>query len=106
MACGLPCVVTDVGDCAYLVGGAGAVVPPRNPDRLASALVQMIRGGPALRRRLGLLARCRVEQLFGLDRTAASYMAAYRDAIRSRRAPAGLPAPPIAAGSASPNRSA
>jgi len=40
MATGLPCVVTDVGDAAWLVGGTGWVVPPRNSEALAAALDQ------------------------------------------------------------------
>jgi glycosyltransferase involved in cell wall biosynthesis len=35
MACGRHCVVTDVGDCSYLVGHAGVVVPPNDPEALA-----------------------------------------------------------------------
>lgn len=39
MSCGLPCVVTDVGDSARIVGDRALVVDPRNPKRLAQAIL-------------------------------------------------------------------
>jgi len=42
MACGVPCVVTDVGDSSRIVGNCGEVVPPRNASRLAAAIGVML----------------------------------------------------------------
>jgi len=42
MACGVPCVVTDVGDAAAVVGELGEVVPQRDPERMARAWARML----------------------------------------------------------------
>ena len=42
MASGVPCVVTDVGNSALLVGDKGRVVPPKDPDALAKGWEEMI----------------------------------------------------------------
>ena len=42
MACGTHCVVTDVGDSRFLVGDAGVVVPPNDPEALAEGLRQAL----------------------------------------------------------------
>jgi glycosyltransferase involved in cell wall biosynthesis len=43
MACGLPCIVTDVGDSALIVGDCGVVVPPSSPGLLAQAIEHVLR---------------------------------------------------------------
>jgi glycosyltransferase involved in cell wall biosynthesis len=42
MACGVPCVVTDVGDSAWIVSDTGVVVPVKNPEALKTAMKRLI----------------------------------------------------------------
>lgn len=87
MSCGVPCVVTDVGDASWIVGDTGRVVPPRDPVALASAAAELIAGGPGLLRALGAAARARMQAEFSLDRVTGAYLRLYRElaapAIRS-----------------------
>lgn len=42
MVCGVPCVVTDVGDSKFIVGQFGEVVPPSDSGMLAEAIISML----------------------------------------------------------------
>lgn len=68
MACGTPCVVTDVGDARQIIGDTGSVVPPRNPEALAKAWRETLEMGVAERTRQGQRARERIIQHFSLER--------------------------------------
>lgn len=91
MASGLPCVATDIGDAAELLGRTGIVVPPRDPQALAAAWRKLIDLGAEERRLLGDQARQRITRDYGLASAIARYEALYSDivarseAFRTRR---------------------
>jgi glycosyltransferase involved in cell wall biosynthesis len=74
MACGVPCVATDVGDSASIVGDTGVVVPIRDRQALSNGWQNVIaRGAQAL----GDRARARVESNYSLDLMRERYAALY-----------------------------
>ena len=46
MACGVPCVATDVGDSGLVIGDAGQLVPPKDPAALKTAMQKMLGSKP------------------------------------------------------------
>ena len=73
MSCGVPCVVTDVGDCAQIVGDTGLVVPPGSAQALAAAWAELIEMGAEKRRALGERARLRVQERYALASVVGRY---------------------------------
>ena len=88
MACGTPCVVTDVGDSALIVDQTGIVVPPEDSYALAQAWRSLLRAGHQVRRGLGMAARHRVELLFSLPVVVERYQAIYEKLVGGTRQPA------------------
>lgn len=72
MACSVPCVVTDVGDSAAVVGDTGLVVRPGDSNPMVEAILVLLRD-PSYIKRLGLAARRRMECHYDLDRVAKIY---------------------------------
>ncbi len=72
MSCGVPCVATNAGDAARLLGGTGLVVPVGDAQALAAGLATLLarleREGPRLR----ALCRVRMEAEFSLPRMVAA----------------------------------
>lgn len=81
MACGTPCVTTDVGDAALIVGDTGWVVPPAKVVQLAEAIGTALKelGGDAdswrIRREA---ARTRVVENFSLEKMITAYHTVWR----------------------------
>jgi glycosyltransferase involved in cell wall biosynthesis len=77
MACGVPCVVTDVGASRELVGDTGAIVAPGSSQSLAAAILELTQRPAAFRLELGAAARDRVARLFSWDRSVSAYAELY-----------------------------
>jgi len=67
MACAIPCVVTDVGDSKQIVGDAGIVIPPRDPDAMEKAWACLLALGQDARQNLGRQAREKVQREYGVQ---------------------------------------
>jgi glycosyltransferase involved in cell wall biosynthesis len=92
MARGRAVVATDVGGNPEVVvpGETGLLVPPRQPEQLARALLALWRD-PEKSRAMGLAGRRRVERHFDIRQMVAAYEALYRPFCRPTRAAATRP---------------
>jgi glycosyltransferase involved in cell wall biosynthesis len=81
MSCGIPCVTTDVGDCARLLEGVGHVVPVRDPAALAQAWEQTLQLGPTAREAISQQSRQRVLERFTIAHAARQYAETYAQLV-------------------------
>jgi glycosyltransferase involved in cell wall biosynthesis len=79
MSCGVPCVVTDVGDSGRIVGQTGIVVPPRAPKSLADAWEKLFSLSQLERQELGIRARQRIEENYTIQGTVKAYESLYEE---------------------------
>jgi len=82
MSCEVPCVVTNVGDSAYIVGDTGIVVPPKNPLAMAKAWEKLIKLPAEERKILGKLARKRIEDNFEINSVVNQYTVLYSQLLK------------------------
>jgi glycosyltransferase involved in cell wall biosynthesis len=87
MACEVPCVATDVGDSADIVGDTGRIVPPRDPVALAGAIRELVEMGHEGRENLGKAARERVRERFELGSVVREYEGLYRSIVEEDFSP-------------------
>jgi glycosyltransferase involved in cell wall biosynthesis len=77
MASGVPCVVTDVGDSAFVVGDTGRVAPPGDAQAFAAELEAVLTMPPEALSFMGRSARKRVEEHFSMPAVAGQYQNLY-----------------------------
>jgi glycosyltransferase involved in cell wall biosynthesis len=79
MACGVPCVATNVGECAEVVGDTGRIVPKQDPQRLGEAIAELLRLPRNARAELGEAARLRVVERYDIKGIVHRYCQLWRE---------------------------
>jgi glycosyltransferase involved in cell wall biosynthesis len=77
MACGVPCVATEIGDTAAIIAETGAIVPPRNPEALCDGVLAVLARGASE----GAAARQRILDHYGIAAVASRYRTLYESLI-------------------------
>ena len=78
MACGIPCVATNIGDTEVLVGKGGIIVQPKDPQALVDAWQSILELSDEQYRRLSNLARERIVELYNSRDMIREYESVYR----------------------------
>jgi glycosyltransferase involved in cell wall biosynthesis len=86
MACEKPCVVTNVGDAAFIVGKTGEVVPSGNPERLGKAMIKMAELQNEEREKLGKQAKKRITENFSIEQISKKYLDYYQTLLKGKLA--------------------
>jgi glycosyltransferase involved in cell wall biosynthesis/ribosomal protein S18 acetylase RimI-like enzyme len=84
-AMGKPLVLSDIRGCREVArhGVEGLLVPPRNAERLATAIGELL-AGPLQRQRMGAAARARALERFDEEKVAESVVRHYRALLRRK----------------------
>ena len=85
LCCGVPCVVTDVGDSAWLVDDAGWVVPSQEAPAMANACLQILTASESRRTELSQLARQRMSQHFDIAVIARQYRDIWQEVLGEKQ---------------------
>ncbi len=79
MSCGVPCVVTRVGDAADVAGETGIAVPPRDVSELVAALNETIAKLDHEKVTMREACRARIEREFAIEKVIAEYERFYAE---------------------------
>lgn len=81
MACGIPCITTDVGDAKLIVSQTGWVVPPNDPILLSKAIINAINESVTNQNKWELRKKsCRkhIVQNYSIDKMISNYHLAWK----------------------------
>ncbi len=78
LSCGVPCVATDVGDCARLLKASGKVIPARDPEALALAWEETLIKQPSAQ-----MLRRYAQENFDISVAARGYENVYEEVLKA-----------------------
>ena len=81
MACGVPCVTTDAGDAATILGNTGKLVPVGNPEKLANAWFDILGRSNEDKMRMNEAARNRIVTCFDIRDIVGRYASFYQGVL-------------------------
>ena len=79
MACGVPCVVTDVGDSRSIVDDTGIAVPPGSPAALVEAWRSLLDMSASRKSSMGAAARRRAADEYSIETMVARFRELYAE---------------------------
>ena len=82
MACGVSCVVTDVGDCAEIIEGTGRSVAANDMAGLAGAVLEILNLKAEDKKNLSVLARQRVSDKYEIKHVVSLYEDFYLEVLK------------------------
>jgi glycosyltransferase involved in cell wall biosynthesis len=82
MSCGIPCVATDTGDSALIVGEHGQIVPPGEPNATVAAWQEILNMPQDERALLSKKARDQINKYFSIETMTDASTAVYDEAMR------------------------
>lgn len=102
MACGVPCIATDIGDIPRIIGDTGQTLQDATPSSLAFTWLDWIEAGSSWRREKGKQAAQHMRRHYNIKHITKQYHRLYQDLVLQNPIPA---APSLAdnSGTISPN---
>lgn len=81
----VPCVATDVGDSATIIGDTGVVVPPRDVEALVDGIEHLLTMPVKDRRTMGASARARIQAKYTLEAVVEEHALLYKELMQHKR---------------------
>lgn len=84
MSCSLPCVVTDVGDSALIIGNTGLIIQPGNIDAITKSILKLAQD-KVQRQKLGKAAREKVVHKYSINQIVKQYEELYKSLLTTEQ---------------------